>query len=84
MSSMMSSVMSSLAKFANPAYYRGVYADIIANTHKDIRAGSGKPLFKAMAIVGITGYCMEYDLVGRYHVMDKQAIVKKAMEGHGH
>ena len=84
MSGMMSSVVSSLTKFANPAYYRGVYAGIVATTHKEIRAGSGKPLFKAMAIVGITGYCMEYSLVGRYHVMDKQALVKKAMEGHAH
>ena len=84
MSAMMKSVGASLAQLANPAFYRNYYAGIVATTHKEIRAGSAKPLFKAMAIVGLTGYCMEYSLVGRYHVMDKQAIVKKAMEGHGH
>lgn len=84
MSAFMGKMMSGVAQFANPGYYRGVYANIVATTHKELRAGSGKPLFKAMAIVGITGYVMEYSLVGRYHVMDKQAIVKKAMADHHH
>ena len=84
MASFAKSVIGTVTQFANPAFYKTWYAGVVARTHKDIRAGSARPLFKAMLVVGITGYVMEYSLVGRYHVMDRQAIVKKAMEGHGH
>jgi hypothetical protein len=73
-----------LAQFANPAFYKNYYAGIVARTHKDIRAGSARPLFKAMLLVGCTGYVMEYGLVGRYHVADKQAVIKKALADHHH
>ena len=84
MSAMMKSVMGTIGQFANPAMYKAYYAEIIKTTHKDIRAGSARPLFKAMLVVGLTGYTMEYGLVGRHHVMDRQAIVKKAMAEHAH
>jgi hypothetical protein len=77
-------VFASLAKFASPAYYSAVYAQIVANTHKEIVKGSAKPLFQCIAIVGCVGYSMEYLMLGRYHVADKKAIVDKALAEHHH
>jgi hypothetical protein len=50
---------------------------------KEIKAGKITPFFLGCAMVGTVGYTMEYTFVGRYHVMDKQALVAKAME-HAH
>ena len=127
MSAAVKSIFTGAMKLVTPAFYKGQYAQIVASVHKDIRKGSIRPLFQAVAIVGITGYTMEYALKGRYapevlhscsvlclltpcfsffsfllltnrcsfflfpflshyryHVMDRQAIIKKAMEGHAH
>ena len=48
----------------SPAFYKQTFANIVKNTHKDMVAGSVKPLFKGMLLVGVCGYAMEYQMVG--------------------
>ena len=71
----------------NPAVLKGHYNAALANFKvwggKQIKSGSIEPFFLGCALVGVTGYTMEYVNVGRYHVMHKQELVKKAME-HAH
>ena len=66
MSAAVKSIFTGAMKLVTPAFYKGQYAQIVASVHKDIRKGSIRPLFQAVAIVGITGYTMEYALKGRY------------------
>jgi len=68
-----------LSRFASPAYYAGEYAKVVKSVSADFGAGSVRPLFQGMLLVGVVGYTMEYIAIGRYHVMDKQAAVKKAL-----
>ena len=37
---------------------------MIKRLAKDVRAGSGAPLFKAILLTGVVGYTMEYTNVG--------------------
>jgi len=46
--------------------------------------GSIAPLFAACTLIGVTGYAMEYTMVGKYHVAHKNALLKKAMENDHH
>ena len=47
-----------------PGFYKNLFANIVKNTHTEMQAGSIKPLFKAMMLVGVCGYTMEYQMVG--------------------
>eukprot|EP01032_Pedospumella_encystans_P011718 gene11718-13608_t len=67
-----------------PKFYCDHFWKIVNNTRKDFIAGSPAPLFKGMLLVGVVGYAMEYSMVGRYHVIEKQEIIKKALADHHH
>lgn len=58
----------SLLKFINPKTYicfaKAQLEKTIANTSRDLRAGSINPIFKGMLLVGGIGYVMEYTLAG--------------------
>jgi hypothetical protein len=54
----------SILKLIKPSFYAQEYAAFINRLRKDVAAGSGAPLFKAMLLVGVTGYSMEYSMVG--------------------
>lgn len=103
-------------RFASPNYYQAEYANIVRGVHADMTAGSIRPLFQGMLVVGVVGYTMEYITIGRkweffvfaweypgecvaalsnivhlfsfhnpgWHVIDKQAVVKKALENVHH
>eukprot|EP00600_Ochromonadales_sp_CCMP1393_P007070 CAMPEP_0174962858 /NCGR_PEP_ID=MMETSP0004_2-20121128/5005_1 /TAXON_ID=420556 /ORGANISM="Ochromonas sp., Strain CCMP1393" /LENGTH=76 /DNA_ID=CAMNT_0016211413 /DNA_START=80 /DNA_END=310 /DNA_ORIENTATION=+ len=71
-------------QLVSPKFYAGHFQALVTSTRAEMAAGSIAPLFKGMVLVGVVGYTMEYSLVGRYHVLDKQKIVKDAMASHGH
>jgi hypothetical protein len=77
-----------MLKALNPAVMKANYNAAMQNFTKwgsrEIRKGSIVPFFSGMALVGVVGYTMEYTQVGKYHVAEKQAIVKKAMAAHHH
>ena len=77
-------MMNHIAKAFNPGTYTAAYARVIANTNKEIRAGSIKPLFKLMATVGTLGYTMEWYAKERHHVAHKRAILEAAEKAGGH
>ena len=52
------------AKLLSPKFYAEKYGVILSNTRKSLHAGSPAPLFKAMLLVGVVGYTMEYSMVG--------------------
>ena len=52
------------AKLLSPKFYAEKYGIILSNTRKSLHAGSPAPLFKAMLLVGVVGYTMEYSMVG--------------------
>ncbi len=54
----------SIFKLIKPSFYAQEYAAFIGRLRKETAAGSGAPLFKAMLLVGVTGYSMEYSMVG--------------------
>lgn len=56
--------MSSLAKMNFSAFFNGIFNNFVKTTRKEIAAGSPAPLFKAMLLVGVVGYTMEYTMVG--------------------
>jgi hypothetical protein len=58
-------MFSTVAKAFNPATYQAWHADLVKSTAKHLRAGSINPFFKAMVLVGLTGYTMEYYMAGR-------------------
>mmetsp|Transcript_3692 Transcript_3692/g.7371 ORF Transcript_3692/g.7371 Transcript_3692/m.7371 type:complete len:84 (+) Transcript_3692:33-284(+) len=72
------------AKLLSPKFYAEKYCVILSNTRKSLHAGSPAPLFKAMLLVGVVGYTMEYSMVGRHHVADRQKIIQEAMAKHHH
>jgi hypothetical protein len=80
----MSAMLKPLMSLASPAFYKAQFAATVKNLHTDLMAGSIMPLYKAIALVGFTGYIVEYSAIGRHHVMHKQAIVAKAMAGAHH
>lgn len=81
---MMASVTGAIRKVLSPAFYAAQWNAVVSATRAKVRVGSVEPLFQACLLVGVTGYCVEYVTVGRYHVMDKQALIKKAMADHHH
>lgn len=54
-----------LSRFASPAYYAGEYAKVVKSVSADFSAGSVRPLFQGMLLVGVVGYTMEYIAIGR-------------------
>ncbi len=52
--------MNGLSKMANPATYTNAFATFQANLHTSLRAGSIKPLFYTVGIIGTVGYSMEW------------------------
>lgn len=52
-------------RFASPAFYQQEYAKIVKSVHADMTAGSIRPLFQGMLVVGVVGYTMEYITIGR-------------------
>ena len=68
MSAAIKSIFTNGVKLVQPSFYRGKYAELVASVHKDIRKGSIRPLFQAIAIIGVTGYTMEYSFIGRYAI----------------
>eukprot|EP01033_Poteriospumella_lacustris_P018727 gene18727-13491_t len=78
------SLVSKVLQFVKPSFYAKQYARALEVTREEIHSGSIRPLFKAMALIGFTGYSLEYALVGRHHVAEKQAIIKEAMKHHHH
>ncbi len=64
LSSYKMSAFKSVLKLFNPKFYADHFQVVVNNTRKDFIAGSPAPLFKAMVVVGVVGYIMEYSLVG--------------------
>lgn len=58
------SLVSKVLQFVKPSFYAKQYARALEVTREEIHAGSIRPLFKAMALIGFTGYSLEYALVG--------------------
>eukprot|EP00599_Poterioochromonas_sp_BG-1_P005350 CAMPEP_0173134456 /NCGR_PEP_ID=MMETSP1105-20130129/1300_1 /TAXON_ID=2985 /ORGANISM="Ochromonas sp., Strain BG-1" /LENGTH=75 /DNA_ID=CAMNT_0014046253 /DNA_START=98 /DNA_END=325 /DNA_ORIENTATION=+ len=71
-------------RFVNPAHYWRSYKLYVKDLTKEIRAGSGEPFVKAMVLVGVAGYSVEYTQVGKHHVAAKQKIIEEAMKNHHH
>ena len=61
---MLGAAFKCVAKVFSPKFYAEQFNCIVNNTRKDFVAGSPAPLFKAMFVVGITGYIMEYSFIG--------------------
>lgn len=80
----MSAMLKPLMSLVSPSFYKAQFAATVKSLHGDLMAGSIAPLYKAIALVGFTGYLVEYSAIGRHHVMHKQAIVAKAMAGAHH
>mmetsp|Transcript_71735 Transcript_71735/g.149766 ORF Transcript_71735/g.149766 Transcript_71735/m.149766 type:complete len:81 (-) Transcript_71735:174-416(-) len=80
----MNSIVKHTTMLFSPKFYQQWFAGVVSRARTDFIAGSPRPLFKGMLLVGVVGYTMEYTVVGRYHVMDKQKIVKEAMASHHH
>jgi hypothetical protein len=53
-----------LMRLVSPAFYKEQYAAVVKDLHADFRAGSIAPLYKAILLVGVTGYMVEYSAVG--------------------
>lgn len=68
----------------NPGTYTTAYTNMLSNLHKDMRKGSIQPMFKAMLIVGVVGYGMEWYVKERHHVAHKRDLIEKAMAAEGH
>lgn len=49
-----------VASLFTPSFYKNSYLKIIENNRADIRNGSIRPFFKAIGLVWITGYTMNY------------------------
>jgi hypothetical protein len=47
-----------------PSFYTSKLNNAYANIKTDIQKGSPQPLFKLIAFVCVTGYCVEYVAVG--------------------
>jgi len=67
-------------KVVSPSFYKAQYAGVVRSVHADVVAGNIRPLFQAALLVGVVGYTMEYVTIGRWHVIDKQAAVAKALK----
>ena len=65
MSAAVKSFVGGMARFANPAFYKSEYANVVKSVHGDMQAGSVRPLFQAILFVGVVGYTMEYITIGR-------------------
>jgi hypothetical protein len=65
MSAAVKSFVGGLARFANPAFYKSEYANVVKSVHGDMQNGSVRPLFQAILLVGVVGYTMEYMAIGR-------------------
>lgn len=59
-----SSVVKFASQFVSKSFYQREFAEMVVKTNKDVLQGNARPLFKAMALVGFTGYAMEYSCVG--------------------
>lgn len=58
-------MLKGLTRFASPSFYKAEYASIVKSVHTDMAAGSIRPLFQGMLLVGVVGYTMEYITIGR-------------------
>jgi hypothetical protein len=59
-----SKMIKNILRLATPGFYKETFATIVKNNHTQMVAGSPAPLFKAMLLVGVVGYAMEYQMVG--------------------
>jgi len=58
------SAIKSVFKLVSPAFYRQQWKEYIADLSKDIVSGKPQPFFKAILLIGVVGYTMEYTQVG--------------------
>eukprot|EP00640_Fibrocapsa_japonica_P009643 CAMPEP_0113942944 /NCGR_PEP_ID=MMETSP1339-20121228/14970_1 /TAXON_ID=94617 /ORGANISM="Fibrocapsa japonica" /LENGTH=87 /DNA_ID=CAMNT_0000947641 /DNA_START=71 /DNA_END=334 /DNA_ORIENTATION=+ /assembly_acc=CAM_ASM_000762 len=86
----MAAVTSLLGKLTTPAWYRASYQAWFNSYRPHIRNGSAVPLFHLMVLVGVSGYTLEYLVLGQHHVAEEKQTLAKAMEeykakhSHGH
>ena len=52
----MSAILKTFATFVSPAFYRAQFASTVKSLNADFVSGSIMPLYKAIALVGFTGY----------------------------
>jgi len=81
---MFSTISRVISHAVSPKFYAAQFAGVVAQTRKELNQNSAAPLFKFMLLVGLTGYAIEYSQAGRYHVAERQAIIKDAMKHHKH
>ena len=60
----MSSIFKAAFSLVSPKFYATTFQNIVKSSRAQFAAGSSGPLFKGMLLVGVTGYVMEYSMVG--------------------
>ncbi len=58
------SLSAKVTQFLKPAFYRNLFDQATVATRANLQAGNIRPLFQAMVLIGVTGYTLEYALVG--------------------
>jgi hypothetical protein len=58
------SAIKSVFKLLSPSFYRQQWKEYITDLSKEITAGRPQPFFKAILLIGVVGYTMEYTQVG--------------------
>ena len=62
---MLAGVKSFVSKAVSPAFYKAQYWKVVADTNKEIRQNSIRPLFKMMILTAIGMKSFQYYVVGR-------------------
>jgi hypothetical protein len=66
----------------SPAFYKGLWNTAVTNTHKEIRAGSSKPIWQMLFLYVAVGYSMKYYVVGQYRMKHKKELMDKYVHIH--
>lgn len=75
----------SMTRILTPAFWAKQVESAIVFTRKSEQSGQAiKPFFMMMTMVGLTGYSMEYLMVGQYHAAERQKVIKHALANHHH
>mmetsp|Transcript_28046 Transcript_28046/g.38600 ORF Transcript_28046/g.38600 Transcript_28046/m.38600 type:complete len:82 (-) Transcript_28046:102-347(-) len=80
MSAAIKTVFKLVSPLFSPKFYKTNYDALIVEARKP----SMKPFFVSMGAVAAVGYIMKYVALERPQILEKQKVVKKALEGFGH